>query len=88
LPASFAPACLAINILDGRFSYTVADFHPIPAVIIFSYHYAIPGHSMEHDMSHLFPVAFGALQLGLVGAATYILCSAPLLQEALVFFAH
>ncbi|MFM9433666.1 hypothetical protein ACFDR9_000707 [Janthinobacterium sp. CG_23.3] len=39
-------------------------------------------------MSHLFPVAFGALQLGLVAAATYILCSAPLLHEAVVFFAH
>ncbi|MEC5163146.1 MULTISPECIES: hypothetical protein [unclassified Janthinobacterium] len=43
---------------------------------------------MEHDMSRLFPVAFGALQLGLVAAATYILCSAPLLHEAVVFFAH
>lgn len=36
-------------------------------------------------MNRIFPVAFGALQIGLVGVATYILCSANLLNEASVY---
>lgn len=39
-------------------------------------------------MSRLIPVTFGALQLGLAGVTTYILCSAPVLNEAVLFFAH
>ncbi|CDG84889.1 putative membrane protein [Janthinobacterium agaricidamnosum NBRC 102515 = DSM 9628] len=39
-------------------------------------------------MSRLLPIVFGALQLGLVGAATYVLCSASVLNEASVFLAH
>jgi len=31
---------------------------------------------------------FGAIQLGLVGVATYVLCSADLLIEASIFFAY
>ncbi|MET3134384.1 hypothetical protein AAKU55_004680 [Oxalobacteraceae bacterium GrIS 1.11] len=39
-------------------------------------------------MPRLFPIMFGALQLGLVGAATYLLCSIDMLNEAAIFFAH
>lgn len=37
-------------------------------------------------MNRLFPVAFGALQIGLVGASTYVLCSADVLNHVSVFF--
>lgn len=39
-------------------------------------------------MSRHFPIVFGTLQLGLVGAATYLLCSANVLTEASVFLAR
>ena len=39
-------------------------------------------------MSRHFPIVFGALHLGIVGAATYLLCSVNLLNEASIFFAH
>ena len=39
-------------------------------------------------MSRHFPIMFGAAHLGVAGAATYLLCSVNLLNEAAIFFAH
>lgn len=40
----------------------------------------------EYDMSRLIPISFGALQIGLAGAAMYLLCSADVLHQASVYF--
>ena len=39
-------------------------------------------------MSRHLPIVFGVFQLGLAGAAAYLLCSVDLLNEASLFFAH
>ncbi len=39
-------------------------------------------------MARLLPIMFGALQIGLVGAATFVLCSTNVLNEASVFLTH
>ena len=80
-------AALIIKTRDGSLSYIAADIHPMPIIKAFSYDEVIPTRS-EHIMSRLIPVTFGALQLGLAGVTTYILCSAPVLNEAVLFFAH
>lgn len=39
-------------------------------------------------MNRLFPVAFGAIQMGMVGVSTYVLCSANLLHDMAVYLPH
>ena len=39
-------------------------------------------------MLRLSPMTFGALQMGLVAASTYVLCSADLLNNVSIFLAR
>jgi hypothetical protein len=39
-------------------------------------------------MSRLLPITVGAIQIGLAGLATYILCSANTLNEVALFLSH
>lgn len=45
--------------------------------------------AQEYHMNRrLFPFAFGALQIGLVSASVYVLCSADMLTGASLFLPH
>jgi len=37
-------------------------------------------------MSRFIPISFGALQIGVAGAAMYLLCSADVLHQASIYF--
>jgi hypothetical protein len=39
-------------------------------------------------MSRLIPVTVGALQMGLLGLSTYILCSVDTLDQVTLFLSH
>lgn len=56
---------------------------------------SIPGAMMksyninrELTMSRLIPFTVGALQMGLLGVSTYILCSVDTLGQATLFLSH
>lgn len=39
-------------------------------------------------MSHISPLTFGSLLVGLAGLSTWLLCSADVLHQASFFFVH
>lgn len=71
-------------------SYTGSDNSPMPATMTYSYDgdIHIRSHTKEPIMLRLFPITLGALQLGLVAASTYVLCSADVLTSASIFLAR